>query len=114
MSSRERPRMSYRFLRYVRQGVAAGISQREGDPAVSARPSFDVTVDINENGTPLAPLAVSLAVYGPSDVTGLDTRHIVRRVPAPGTLTAATDAFTSIEFDLPDLPWLFTPFAPAT
>jgi hypothetical protein len=105
--------VSYRFLRYVRLGIAASIAQREADPAVTPRASFDVLTDMTVNGNALPSVQVTLSAYGPSDVIGLDETQIVRRVPEPGTMTAPTDGFAFIEFARSDLPWLFSPYAPA-
>jgi hypothetical protein len=106
--------MSYRFLRYLRQGVAASITQRETDTAVLPRPSFDVLTDMTMNATAMPPVGITLTAYGPADVIGLDETQIVRRVPEPGTLTATTDGFAFVEFARADFPWLFSPFAPTT
>ena len=103
--------MSYRFLRYVRQGIAASIAQREADAGVTPRASFDVVTEIAVNGNAMPLVGVTLSAYGPSDVIGLDETQIVRRVPEPSTLTASTDGFAFVEFGRPDLPWLFSPYA---
>jgi hypothetical protein len=61
-----------------------------------------------------------LQLYGPGDVTGFDARHVVRTEPADGTANYdfdSTDPNTNttvyylpgIEFDDPDIPWMFTP-----
>ena len=56
---------------------------------------------------PQVPLELEL--YGPGDVTGLDTRAIVRTEPRADTTNFPPDQFAAIEFDPPDLPWLLTP-----
>ncbi len=43
----------------------------------------------------------------------LDARQVVRAYPAPGSLGVDPNYLAHVEFDRPDLPWLFTPFAPA-
>src|SRR5262249_52378355 len=55
-----------------------------------------------------------LQLYGPGDVTGLDSRAIVRIEPRRGTVNFSPDQFATIEFDPPDLPWLLSPVRAGT
>ena len=55
----------------------------------------------------------ALSVLGPADVVGLAPDQILARTPVPGASAAAPELFASIEFLRPDLPWLFTPYAPS-
>ena len=48
-------------------------------------------------------------LYGPGDVTGVDLNQIVRRDPRPSTDDHSPSQFPLIEFERPDLPWLFSP-----
>ncbi|WP_254810320.1 hypothetical protein [Natronosalvus amylolyticus] len=52
---------------------------------------------------------VDVHVYGPGDVTGIDDRQIVRREPEPDSDAYPPRQFPVVEFDRPDLPWLFSP-----
>ncbi|MCU4751580.1 hypothetical protein OB919_06245 [Halobacteria archaeon AArc-curdl1] len=52
---------------------------------------------------------VDVHVYGPGDVTAIDERQIVRREPEPDTDAYPPRQFPVVEFDRPDLPWLFSP-----
>ena len=54
-------------------------------------------------------VSVPVHVYGPGDVTGIDDRGIVRREPEPRTDAYPPRQFPVVEFDRPDLPWLFSP-----
>jgi hypothetical protein len=98
----------YAFLPYVRTGVAAGLTKPRGPVRAELDASVDVEAEIG------APIRVSkkLTVRGPGDVLGFDARQIIRRYPVPGTPNAEDTFFAHVEFDRPDFPWLFTPFAP--
>ncbi len=103
--------MSYRFLPWVRRGLAAEIP--DADPIVAdlpARARLPVRLALS-HGPP--PVGLDLELYGPGDVTGLDTRAIVRTEPRRGTTNFPPDQFAAIEFDPPDLPWLLSPVGAA-
>ncbi|WP_229068842.1 hypothetical protein [Actinoplanes sp. DH11] len=53
------------------------------------------------------PVAVLLSLYGPGDVVGVDPARIIRRLPGPGVPAMEPNYLAGIEFDDPDLPWLF-------
>ena len=48
---------------------------------------------------------------GPGDVIGIDPRQVVRTEPAAGSTDFEALDLAAIEFDNPDLPWLFMPAA---
>ncbi|MFD1325032.1 hypothetical protein [Micromonospora sonneratiae] len=51
-------------------------------------------------------------LHGPGDVTGLDAQQIIRSFPAPRAENVDVTLFAAVEFDRPDLPWLYTPARP--
>jgi hypothetical protein len=55
---------------------------------------------------------VPVRLYGPGDVTGLDPREVVRTEPASLSTDFEPNYFPLIEFDHPDLPWMFSPKVP--
>jgi hypothetical protein len=94
------------FLPWVRQGAAAAITTP--DTLGSAQPAVaGVAAELRLNGASVPGITVRLR--GPADVVGLDPNQVLRTDPAPGTVDFEANAFASIEFDRPDLPWLFTP-----
>ncbi|WP_434811095.1 hypothetical protein [Microbacterium sp. bgisy189] len=103
---------SFTFVPYVRAGAAAGITARftEGMPA-RATMHVQVTVEDGAGGTELVD-TTDIVVRGPGDVTGIDPAQVIRRYPQPGTGSASTADLVHVEFDQPDLPWMFTPAAP--
>lgn len=96
----------YTFLPWVRQGIAATVSSpsSQGD-----RLGTDIALQLNHKDELIK---VPIALYGPGDITGLDTRQIVRTEPRHLTLDFEPNYLAAIEFDRPDFPWLFTPTAP--
>jgi hypothetical protein len=94
------------FLPWLRQGLASRFMSPDPltVPLAVAR-SLQARLDINgaEGAT------VPLAVAGAGDVTGIDARQVVRMEPPPGTTDYESNDLAAIEFDNPDLPWLFTP-----
>ena len=102
---------TYTFLRWLRAGAAGAITETEQVGRVGARPTFEVTVNID--GARQRSVTKPLRLYGPPDVVGLDPRQVLRRVPEPGTATADTQVLPHVELDGGDLPWRLTPFAEA-
>lgn len=102
---------AFTFLPYHRTGAAAGI--RSAPFAVTAAARATVTVSFSlSNGSRSAPVSQTVTLRGPGDVTGIDPAQIIRRHPVPGTGNAPTGDLVHVEFDAPDLPWMFTPASP--
>jgi hypothetical protein len=98
----------YTFLPWVRAGVIAGITGKRGP----VRPQVTVSFDVQDDADGKQPVQQTLTVRGPGDVLGFEAKQIIRRYPEPGTPNAEDTFFAHVEFDRPDFPWLFTPFAP--
>jgi len=97
--------VSHRFLPWVRRGLAAEIVEPDDlAGGLPGRASFPVRLKTTGGDA-----SARLRLYGPGDVVGLDTRSIVRIEPRRGTGDFAPNQFVSVEFDPPDLPWMFTP-----
>jgi hypothetical protein len=98
---------AYTYLPWVRQGLigAAGAGTvAAGRLGLKAQ----VTISGGGGGTP----AVDVLLFGPGDVTGFDTRQVIRIEPAALTADVEPNYFPLIEFDRPDFPWMFSPAAP--
>src|SRR3954471_24901915 len=100
------------FLPWVRQGLAASISNPDAIPppkpgtVIPVTASVPITLKVND--TALAAEA-SVHLRGPADVVGIDVHQVVRTEPRPGSSNFESNLFPSIEFDRADFPWLFTP-----
>ena len=55
---------------------------------------------------------MTVRLYGPGDVIGIDPRHVIRTEPRDQTVNFEPNYLAGIEFDYPDFPWLFTPAQP--
>ncbi|MGH3296768.1 MAG: hypothetical protein ACRDP7_33745 [Trebonia sp.] len=107
------PGARFHFRPWLRRGIAADIATPDG-PGLPARAALDVTLNVTalDNAavtadTPAPELTVHL--YGPGDVIGIDPRHVIRTEPRDQTVNFEPNYLAGIEFDYPDFPWLFTP-----
>ncbi|HWW57365.1 MAG TPA: hypothetical protein VN047_10785 [Sphingopyxis sp.] len=93
------------FMPWVRLGLSAGLSgELDGNRAKSL-----LTVEVRAEGVDAIEAPRPLTLYGPGDVIGIDRSQIIRRFPAPGSNDVETTRIAHVEFDRPELPWLFTP-----
>ena len=97
---------NYIFLPWVRQGAASGIKTPDMSANQPAVVSVRVKLGIN-NAPPDIERQVRL--YGPGDVTGIDRLQVIRTEPRHLSTDFEPNYFPAIEFDRPDLPWIFTP-----
>jgi hypothetical protein len=97
---------NYMFLPWVRQGAASGIATPDSLGADQAGVAA-TAVSLRVNNAHAITRQVRL--YGPGDVTGIDTQQIIRIEPRHLAMDFEPNYFPAIEFDRPDFPWLFTP-----
>lgn len=99
----------YHFLSFVRSGFAASIVRPDtfgaGQPALASAP-----VGVTVSGV-TDPVTHDAVVRGPGDVVGIAASQVVRTDPVDGAVGVEPNYFAQVEFDRPDLPWLFTPAA---
>ncbi len=111
--------MSVRFIRYARPAIAAAIAQQPGQASARIRATVSTHLHLRNEADSGSASAwttpgAALSVLGPADVVGLAPDQILVRSPAPGVAAAAPELFAFVEFLRPDLPWLFTPYAPSS
>jgi hypothetical protein len=100
----------YAFVPYVRTGVAAVLNQ-PFDWSLPTRATVELKVPVVDGaGTDVA--AVEVQVRGPADVAAIDASQVIRCYPRPSSAAALVEELAHIEFDRPDLPWMFTPAGP--
>ena len=77
--------IAYQFLPWVRRGLTAALTQTENRGNLPARASAQIGIKLAgaHAGTAITPLSMQL--YGPGDVVGIDTALVVRTDPRPGT-----------------------------
>ncbi|WP_227376835.1 hypothetical protein [Haladaptatus halobius] len=101
----------YTFYPTVRRGYRP-TSTFDGSTDVADPGSLGVELTVRgsgENGDRTETASVSLRMYGPGDVIGLDRRQVVRVEPSENSDGFPPNQFPHIEFVRPDLPWLFSP-----
>ncbi|MGD0298385.1 MAG: hypothetical protein ABSE86_14870 [Bryobacteraceae bacterium] len=95
---------SFAFVPWLRRGAARFI----GGGAAAQTP---VSVALQVGGHPVT--SPTMALHGPGDIISFDASAICRVWPLAGATDAEPEYLALIEFDQPDLPWRFTPAAPA-
>jgi hypothetical protein len=108
---------AYTFLPWLRRGIANTITVADGAPGAGARASIPVHLTLSgaaPDGTaaPPADIRRDVALFGPGDIVGFDSRTIVRQEPRPGVTDFEPNYLAAIEFYDEDLPWRYTPAAP--
>lgn len=107
----------YEFVSVFRRGAAASLPGADAlSGSLPARGRLTVNVQLRSSAgaetvddTP----ATAADLYGPGDVVGFDPRQVVRTEPRAGTADYESNYLAAIDFDHPELPWLFTPAAAA-
>lgn len=103
---------TYSFLPFVRSGIAAGLTTAF-DWSLPSRGAVTVTLPVLDAAGGSHPVAQTLSVLGPGDVARLDPAQVVRTHPTAGDRNASSEDLVAVDLDRPDLPWMFTPAAPA-
>jgi hypothetical protein len=104
----------YHFLSWARRGIGASIKGKDGGGALPSRAVLDVqlALTVDNAPAPTQPPPNNVQLFGPGDVIGIDPRHIIRTEPRNLTVNFEPNYLCGIEFDTPDMPWLFTPAEP--
>ena len=104
---------AYGFMSWFRRGIATGLTTPDGAALGQPRVSLPVQVSVSGAPTGAAPVAVNgLCLYGPGELSRLDSSTIARVWPLPGTLDAESNYCPIIELVPADIPWQYTPAAP--
>ncbi len=93
------------FLPFVREGIMPAAT-------AAARTQVPITMHLESAGRAPRDVARVLPLLGPGDVITIEPRQVLRVTPAAGTRDAEPDFFPAIEFDAPDLPWVYSPVVP--
>jgi hypothetical protein len=113
------PIATYSFLPWLRNGVANTISSADNDASVTLRAR--IHVDLTLSGDPVGGgaelvqhIGQDVALYGPGDVVGIDSRAVVRTDPRNWITNYESNYLAAIEFYDQDFLWRYTPAAPDT
>ena len=96
----------YTFLPWVRSGLSATV---KSPAANKLRAVTEVSLTVRDDKGGNKVVSKNLTLRGPGDILGLEAAQIIRRYPRPGVPDAEETFLAHIEFDRPELPWLFTP-----
>lgn len=107
---------SYTFLPWLRQGIANRISAADGDVTVSTRATIDVVLDVKgtggEGGDVDETVTRPVALYGPGDIVGIESRAFIRHEPHDWVTNFEPNYLPYVEFYDEDFPYRYTPAAP--
>ncbi len=108
---------TYSFLPWLREGLANTITAQDLDPTVQTRASTHVELKLS--GDPVAggaeltaSIGQDIALYGPGDVIGIDSRAVIRTDPNNWITNFEGNYLPAVDFCDPDFPWRYTPAAP--
>lgn len=93
----------YRFVPWVRLGASASATDTLG-AGVPTHATIPAPLQVNGQD-----VGVRARLHGPGDVVSIDTRMVVRTDPPHLASEFEPNYFPFVEFDRPDIPWLFTP-----
>lgn len=102
------------YLPWARQGLG-GRAADLGAVADQGRLKFTLNPQLQREGDTPGMSAVGMPVLrlqGPADVSGLENLQVIRTDPPHLATGFEPNYFALVEFDRPDLPWLFAPTAP--
>jgi len=100
---------AYQILPWARRGLTVALANADDFSALPARAVASVGVRLAAplNEEAFAPITMQL--YGPGDVIGIDTGLVVRTDPKANSHNFEPNYLAIIDFDPPDLPWILTP-----
>ncbi|WNG48186.1 DUF3892 domain-containing protein [Archangium minus] len=104
-----------RFLPWVREGLVSGLPAANAvEDALPARAGVPLSLEVTPSAGDRTPVSGgrTARVFGPGDVTALDVSQVIRVYPSSDADGCEPNGLAAIEFDRPDLPWLFTPAGP--
>src|SRR5919108_2405924 len=101
---------TYTFLPWLRRGISNQIDSAAGPGAARAAVTVTLAVQSEEARTDLPPVTVRLV--GPGDVTGIQTRQIIRTEPRAGVTDFEPNYLAAIDFYDEDFPWRYSPVPP--
>jgi hypothetical protein len=114
---------TYRFVRWLRSGLAADIETGLADAGPNGRAKVNVRVQFEGRRPGRSNLQTkelesssSVELYGPADAVGLASvngqpTQIIKIFPPNGSHSADPTRFAHVEFDSPDYLWQHTPSA---
>ncbi|MDH3638320.1 MAG: hypothetical protein OES09_07615, partial [Gammaproteobacteria bacterium] len=108
---------TYTFLPWLRQGIANKIQSADLDTNVKVRAKINVLLDLKgsggETGEVTSTISKDVALYGPGDIIGIESRAIFKNEPNNWITNFEPNYLPCVEFYDEDFPWRYTPAAPS-
>src|SRR5262245_1804432 len=101
---------TYTFLPWLRRGLSSRLETPAGAGASRARLAVSFAVKSEAGRRDLPPVPVHLV--GPGDVSGLQTRQIIRTEPRAGVTDFEPNYLAAVDFYDEDFPWRYAPVSP--
>lgn len=108
---------TYSFLPWLRQGIANNIKTDDQDDSVKVRASVNIALTLKGEGiggTETETISKNVALYGPGDIIGIETKAIIKTEPHNWITNFEPNYLPYIDFYDEDFPWRYTPAAPKT
>jgi hypothetical protein len=107
---------TYSFLPWLRQGLANQIETPDFAAGVKIRAEVSIQLELKAEklggGSQTEVVTRKVALFGPGDIVGIDSRAVVRTEPRNWITNYEPNYLPAIEFYNEDLPWRYTPAAP--
>lgn len=106
---------TYSFLPWLRQGIANNIKSADNDNSVKLRAAVDITLNLKGEGlgaVKTEKVTRQVALYGPGDITGIESRAIIKTEPRNWITNFEPNYLPYIDFYDEDFLWRYTPAAP--
>ncbi|THD66446.1 hypothetical protein E7Z59_11610 [Robertkochia marina] len=102
---------TYTFLPWLRDGIANQITGQSG-----SRATIPVNLEIhgeqiNGSGNITRTISKEIQIYGPGDITGIDSKAIIKVEPRNGITNFEPNYLPYIDFYEEDLPWRYSPMS---
>ncbi len=113
----------YTFIPWFRQGLAAKINEKDGYALPDQNGTVDerahLNIELFVEDTTITDQSVTetiirkdVAIYGPGDIRGIDSRAVIRTEPKAGINNYEANNLAYLEFYEEDFPWRYTPVNP--
>lgn len=102
--------VNYSFLPWLRRGII-GLADQQ---SISVNQSLRIPLQVHATGEGLSPAVIDqmVSLYGPGNITGINSRAIVRTIPRSGVRNFEANFLCAIEFYDEDFPWRYSPAIP--
>jgi hypothetical protein len=106
------PATTYTFFPWLRRGVANLIQAGAEASASSIRATLTATLTVASEARQADTPPLTLKLIGPADITGIESRQVIRTEPRDGVSDFEPNYLAAIDFYDEDFPWRFSPTAP--